>query len=495
MTLRTLVSPEARAAGDGDRVCEFVDAFGVLTTTSLGGNRGDAIDLRDWQRDLIADLYARDPLTGKRLFSVALVAFGRKNGKSLLGALVAIYELFMGVEGGQIYSVAASKEQASIVFDMAVSIIKASPDLLAEVDIYRRAIHHRDSGTIYRVISSDAAQAQGLDPTCVIFDELAQQFNASLWGAMNLGSATRVEPLILAITTAGPIRDSFGEHTVAYETYLYGKATISGDVVDPSFFMAWYEPENPDADHRDPETWRAANPGYGDFASHDDFEANAKRMTETAFRMYRTNQWVSSALAWLPHGAWDARTDALRSVPDKTPVVIAFDGSFNGDASALIGCTVTDPHLFVIDIWERPADADDTWRVPVAKVRDTIRAACSRYDVLEVSADPHLWIETLEGLAGEGLPVVEWTNSPARNVAATQRLYEAVMNGTVTHDGDSRLRRHVDSCAVKTDRFGPRVTKDSKNSARKIDAAVAALMAFDRAAQVVPSAPYSWTAF
>ena len=70
-------------------------------------------------------------------------------------------------------------------------------------------------------------------------------------------------------------------------------------------------------------------------------------------------------------------------------------------------------------------------------------------------------------------------------VPATQRFYEAVINRTLTHSGDPRLARHVDNCVVKVDARGTRLAKDAKNSPRKIDLAVAAVMALDQAADVV----------
>jgi len=63
-----------------------------------------------------------------------------------------------------------------------------------------------------------------------------------------------------------------------------------------------------------------------------------------------------------------------------------------------------------------------------------------------------------------------------------QRFYEAVVNKTLTHSGDPRLARHVDNCVVKVDARGSRIAKDTKNSPRKIDLAVAAVMALDQAA-------------
>jgi phage terminase large subunit-like protein len=69
-------------------------------------------------------------------------------------------------------------------------------------------------------------------------------------------------------------------------------------------------------------------------------------------------------------------------------------------------------------------------------------------------------------------------------VPATQRFYEAVINKGMTHSGDPRLARHVANSVLRTDQRGSRLSKDTKNSPRKIDLAIAAVMAVDRASQM-----------
>jgi phage terminase large subunit-like protein len=51
------------------------------------------------------------------------------------------------------------------------------------------------------------------------------------------------------------------------------------------------------------------------------------------------------------------------------------------------------------------------------------------------------------------------------------------------HDGNPALARHLDNCVLKVDAKGARVTKEHGNSRRKIDNAIAFIIAFDRATQ------------
>jgi len=176
--------------------------------------------------------------------------------------------------------------------------------------------------------------------------------------------------------------------------------------------------------------------------------------------------------AWMAPELWAFRTDA-RPIPDGTSVVLALDGSFSQDCTALVVCMVGDvPHLDVVGLWENPNPAGENYRVDVLD------------RVLEVTADPFRWQRSLQVLADERLPVSEYPQSPSRMTPACSAFYEAVIDGTVTHSGDKRLARHVSNAVLRTDSRGARIVKESKHSKRRIDLAVAAVMAHSRATEL-----------
>jgi phage terminase large subunit-like protein len=111
--------------------------------------------------------------------------------------------------------------------------------------------------------------------------------------------------------------------------------------------------------------------------------------------------------------------------------------------------------------------------------------------VLEVAADPYRWQRSLELLDGEGIPVGEYPQSPARMGPATARFYSAVVDRLLSHDGSPALARHVGNAILKQDSRGARLSKEHKDSPRRIDAAVAAVMAHDRAAALAGVTRYS----
>jgi phage terminase large subunit-like protein len=469
----------------GADAADFINTFVTLTKDSVAGNSGQLIRLRSWQEKLLDEMFVLDEngLFAKRtcIYSVA-----RKNGKSALMTGLGLWFLLTGDEGGEVYSIAAEKEQARITFADARKIIEREPELAAMCNIYRDVIEVPSTGSIWRVLSAEAYSKEGLSPTAVLADELHAFQNREMWDVMQLAMASRRQPMMLATTTCGVKSDSTGQDSTAYQLYQYGQKVARGEIVDPTFYMAWWEAPL-DADHKLESTWIAANPGYGDLNSKADFESMVKRTPEPEFRTKRCNQWVSSKNAWLPAGVWDTlQADVV--LDDDVEIVLGVDGSFNGDTTAIVGVTIPKnnedkPHVFLVQAWEKQPNDTDDWRVDTIEVEETIKIFCKQYrGVKEIAFDPFRWQRSMQILMDEGLPVVEYPSTSARRmVPATQKVFDAVTEATLTHDGSPLLARHIDNCVLKIDNLGARIVKESRASNRRIDAAVSFVIAFDRA--------------
>jgi phage terminase large subunit-like protein len=478
----TKVSPDELARGDGPLAVQFVESLCPQVMDSVGGRAGAPLTLRPWQQTLLEHLYARRP-DGRYRHRVALIGMPRKNGKSTIGSAgVALFRLFLGPTGGEVYSVAAEKEQARIVFGAAKRMIEASPELAEHAKSFKDAIEIPSTGSVYRCLSAESYSKEGLNPHCVVFDEVHAQPNRELWDVFSLAMAARTDALLVGITTAGVKADTTGQDSVAFDLYQYGQKVAKGEVDDPAFFLSWWQ-ASPEADWRAPETWQAANPGYGDLQDPEDFAAAVRRTPEAEFRTKRLNQFVSSQQAWLPSGAWTELEHAEPPEGKEVPVVLGFDGSFSGDASVVVGVTIEEePRVWLIRAWEKqPTDRDD-WRVDISEVEAEIVKACQRWQVVEVACDPYRWQRSMEALEAQGIPITEFaSSSPARMVPACAKFYDAVMSGTISHDHSPLMERHLSNAVLKVDRLGPRIVKEHKSSPRKIDAAVSAIIAFDRA--------------
>ena len=480
----TPVPDAALEAGQGQLAIDFADAFGIITKDSVAGKAGSPLVLRGWQEQLVKHIFAHED--GGLRHSINLVGMPRKNGKSALGSVLALYSLILGPRGGEVYSVAAEKEQARIVFADARRMIEASPELSGVTNVYRDAIEIPSTGSIYRVLSAEAYSKEGLNPHFVLFDELHAQPNRGLFDVMSLAMGSRGKlATMVAITTAGVKADSTGKDSIAYKLKQYGEKIANGEEIDPTFFMAWWEATG---DHRELQTWNDANPGFGDLNAQSDFESAVRRTPEAEFRTKRCNQWVSSQDSWLSDGLWDSRQAEFEIGADEE-IVLGFDGSFNNDATVVVGATIPkdgEPvKVFLVGAWERDLEIhDEDWKVDIREVEQSIIAFCKAHpNVKEIACDPFRWERTMELLEQDyGLPVVEFNStSPRRMVPACAKFSDAVRDETLIHDGNPLLARHLDNAVIKIDNLGPRIVKDKRGSPRKIDGAVAAVIAVDRA--------------
>jgi phage terminase large subunit-like protein len=482
----TAVPEDAIENGEGELVINFAENFGIITKDSIAGKAGEPLHLRDWQKELIRHVFAGDE-NGYR-HRISLIGMPRKNGKSALGSVFGLYSLILGARGAEVYSVAAEKEQARIVFADAKRMIEASPELSAITRLYRDAIELPKAGSVYRVLSAEAYSKEGLNPSATIFDELHAQPNRELFDVLSLamGSRGRLATLI-AITTAGTRTDQTGGDSIAFNLYNYGKKIATQELDDESFFMAWWEAPA-EADHRRAETWEIANPGYDDICSAEDFESAVKRTPEAEFKIKRTNQWVNTKNAWLPAGSWDGLEESFELLPTDE-YILGFDGSWKNDSTALVAVIMPREEgdvfrAFRVAHWEKDfAIDDDSWIVDKQAVSKTvIEYFFANPNCREIVCDPTYWEDEMYQWAEAGLQVVEYPNTISRTVPATAKLYEAIMNAKLKHNGDAALARHLENCILKVDsQRGARITKDYRNPKLKIDLAIALLMAYDRA--------------
>jgi phage terminase large subunit-like protein len=448
----------------GSRAIAFVERY-ITVPKGTGARR--RLKLRPWQRQIV-----RGVLDEPRPRQ-ALVSIPAGNGKSTLAAALGLYGLLADrVEGAQVICVASDERQARIILNTARRMVELDPALYARVQVFKDHLLEPHTDSTLFALPADPGALQGWDPSLAIVDEL-HVVTDDTFEAMAARAGKRDRSLLLAISTPPKV----GDDGVMRRLVDHGR---SGD--DPSFyFREFAAPAGCAVD--DEHAWALANPALDDFLHRDALRATLPpKMRENAFRRYRLGQWVSLDGAWLPDGAWEACADARVSLNDGAEVVLGFDGSFSGDCTALVAVTVADrPHVHLVELWEAPEGSRD-WRVPVVEVEDAIRAACRRWRVMEVAADPYRWQRSLELLDAEGISVGEYPQSPARMGPATSRFYSAVVDRLLSHDGSSALARHVANAVLKTDSRGARLAKEHKDSKRRIDAAVAAVMAHDRAA-------------
>ncbi|WNG95293.1 terminase large subunit domain-containing protein [Mycobacterium sp. ITM-2016-00318] len=455
-----------RSAGSA-RFSRFCETY---VKVPKGKGAKTPLRLRDWQRDLVGSVLDAEvqPRTAGWMLP-------RGQGKSTLVAAYGLYRFFCGGEGAVVCVVAVDERQAGIVFGIARRMVELHDDLSSRCQVFKERLYIPSRDAHFHCLPAEPKRLEGLDYTLAILDE-AGVANRDSYEVLTLAQGKRETSTLIAIGTPGP--DPNNQVLADLRNYAADHPEDTS-LVWREFSAAGFEDHPADCTH----CWELANPALDDFLHRDAMHALLPPKTRDAtFRRARLCQFATDTDgAFLPVGVWEGRSTG-QGIAHGAEVIIALDGSFSDDTTALLAGTVsTEPHFDTIKVWQR-RNGDDSYRVPVAEVEHEIREACRRWRVQEIVADPFRWTRTLQALEAEQLPVVEFPHSPARLTVATGDLYSAAVNGRLTHSGDRQLAEHVAAAVIVEDARGIRLAKASRSrAARKIDLAACLVMAHSRA--------------
>jgi phage terminase large subunit-like protein len=487
---------------------ERVRRFLRLLKHVKGVKAGEPFILADWQdREIIESLYDTRRADGSRQFRQGYLSFARKSGKTTLSAGLGLYHLFADSEyGGEVYAAASSREQASLLFDVAASMVESCPVLRSRATVSRatKLIRDRVTQSVFRAIAADVQHLHGLNASFVVLDEIAQQPNRDLYDVLQTSMGARRQPLMLSIGTAG-----WDIHSIAYELYSHAKQVISGAVEDRAFFALVKElPEG--ADWTDEKLWPLANPGLGDFRDLEELRQACERAKQVpsqqnTFRNLYCNQWVSSETRWISLADWDDAPEPNHAT--KQECYGALDLSCSQDITALACVFAHDDGTFSLELhaWlpeenlrercRRDRVPYDRWAsqglislvpgnvIDYGLVEQKIIELRDQYDLREVAFDPWNARDIAQRLIAEGVMMVEFRQTLQNFAHPTKAFEKAVIERKLRHGGNPLLRWMVDCCTVKSDTNGNiRPCKPDRNKdSRRIDGVVAAIMALDRA--------------
>ncbi len=180
--------------------------------------RGVPFDLLPWQDKIIRDVFGTVKDYNYRQYNTAYIEIPKKNGKSELAAAVALLMTCGDNEwGAEVYGCASDRQQASIVFDVAVDMVDQCPVLKKRIKpvMSVKRLVYKPTNSFYQVLSAEAYTKHGLNVHAVVFDELHAQPSRDLYDVMTKGSGdARLQPLFFLITTAGTDRNS-----ICYEVH------------------------------------------------------------------------------------------------------------------------------------------------------------------------------------------------------------------------------------------------------------------------------------
>lgn len=503
-----------------ERAREAVNFFERFLTHTKGIYARKPFFLADWQREHVRELFGRTKRDGTRQYSTSYWEVSKKNGKSEIAAGIALYGLVMdGEEGAEVYSAAATRDQAALVFRVAAQMVRNHPELnaLCRVIDSTKTIYLRDDpNCFYRAVSADGGTQDGVNPHFVIFDELHRQKGRDLWDVLKLGMSTRSQPLLFAITTAGVASKT----PLCWEQHEYARQIREKVFRDPSFYPVVYSLEEsedwtvegkPAAKGRSATGWYKANPALGIFkkleAMREDCE-QAKRIPgrQNSFRRFNLNQWVTDETRWISMREWDACGEPFdKEALLGKPCIGALDLSTSQDITAFAllfedaGVVTVLPEFWIPgdNLHERcirDRVPYDRWvadglihltpgnAVDYAAVRKRISELGEQYEIREIAHDPWNATQVCIELAGEGFTMVPMRQGFITLSAPSKELERRVLTRTIRHGKHPVLRWMMDCCAIRQDPAGniKPVKPDRSKSGKRIDGIVALIMGLDR---------------
>jgi phage terminase large subunit-like protein len=466
---------------------------------------GLPLDLGPFQVRMMGEALAYDE-KGQPVWKRVVFLMPRKNGKTALLAAYAVYRLLTSDGSPEILLAASSDKQAGKLFSFAARYIHKNPELeaLARVREHAGEIARLDGEGMIIRMSSDPRRLHGYGPSLVICDELAQWTTPQLqraYAALTSGHGARSTPQVFTITTAGDAQDRESSVLGRILDAALSKGTLEerpGLTIARQFDAGTlvYNHQAPTMDPYDVKKMKLANPAPWITEEFLREQAENDDLTDAEVLQLHGCVWAQSERHWLPAGAWD-KLVKVRKVKPGEKIVLAFDGSYRRDSTALVGITLEDRHIWVEGAWERPEKADD-WVVPRGEVKLAVDRAMEKYRVVEFACDPPGWHQEIEEWGeryGDVVTIKYETNRRKLMIEACSRFFTAVVNADLSHDGNADLARHLANAVRKDTPDGAYISKDHPDSPRKIDLAVAAIIAHDRAVLFEPAKPrlaYSW---
>ena len=400
--------------------------------------------------------------------------------------------------GAEIYSAAVDRDQASIVFNEAANMVESSPALGGRLNVVRstKRITFPKKRSFYRALSADVPAKEGLNAHAVLIDELHAQPSRDLWDTLRYSGASRRQPLILSITTAG-----FDRHSICWEQHAYAEQVLAGLIHDSAFF-AFIAAAAPEDDWTDPAVWRKANPGFGVTVNEDQFaedcrEAQESPAKENSFRRYRLNQWVESETRWLSLEKWDACDDLPGDLAGKD-CWAGLDLSSTTDLSAFVLVFPIDGRFAVLPFFWVPEEGarrrERRDRAPYLQwIRDGLITATpgEAIDYDRIRRGSTNWGKRMRFVGSRSTAgtrrnsepsskatvsrVVQFGQGYASMSAPTKRLEQLVLSGELAHGGHPVLRWMANNVSLETD-AADNWKPSKKKSRERIDGIVGTIM-------------------
>jgi phage terminase large subunit-like protein len=484
-----------------EHVLDFVS---VLKHTK-GPDAGKPIILEPFQVLLICGIYGfrHKKDHEKRMTTDVIVFIPRKAGKSTLTAVIGLYELAFNEAGAEVFTLATNREQATIVFDAARSMVESMPD---EIKAWYRVSKYEigkanDSQTMFRALSRDNKKSgDGKNASCAIIDEAAQIIDRNSIEVIFSGMVARKNPLRIFITTA-----SFTKDTKFYEDMTSFESMLNGDAPDNSHWFGLLYGLDPQDNWKDESTWAKANPMHGISVYQEAIkerceQAKLKPPALNEFLCKTLNVYVSANTAWIDRDYWDKSIGDDK--PDPEEVFIGFDLAATRDLNAV--CTLKryasedyyadfkfflpEEALSLIPTHYRgifdQAVQSKILHITEGNVMDDreiseyIKQQATLYNVKEVGYDAYNAASLVARLHDNSIPVKKVGQGMAVLNNPSKHVEKLIMQNAIKHNGNPFVGWQLGNCEVYTDVNGNiKIRKNEADKSAKVDGIIALIIA------------------
>ena len=502
---------------DETHAAAAIDFFSLLKH-SIGDYAGMGFTLEPWQAFGVGALFGwkRDDDGGRR-FRSAYWSMGRKNGKSTLGAGLAILLASADVNPvthtpepvAEIILAATKREQAAIIYHECERMITHEP-IASLCHTKNGQINFDKNAGFIRTSSTDKSH-DGTNPHGMILDELHawRPMHRSFYDTALTGFGSRSQSLRITLTTAGD-----DQSLLWLDEYRYAAGIARGEISDETAFSYCFELDQGD-DVLDPSLWVKANPNLGVSVKPEFLQQQARVATTSAvalnrFTRYHANRIVSAIEKAFDLEAWDRCAGELSDWGEAEAVAMAADLGGRDDlaaSAAVARFAIPGTETYRYEITSRAYIAEDTRRdlkkppfsewvyggllqvckYPIADLTADVIEECKRQQISAVAYDPYNGQPFGEALAAQGIEVATFAQTTAMFNEPISDLLQAIRDGRVRHSGDPLLRWCAANAVLVRDRQD-RWQYAKRDSTEKIDSIVAATMAY-RMAMIAPRRP------
>lgn len=275
-----------------------------------GEHAGQPFLLQAWQQFVVGSLFGWKDADGFRRFRVAYLEIGKGNGKTPLAAGLALYMLVAdGEDGAQVYAAAPTRDQSQLLFQDAISMVEASPDLdkrllkSGKKKVFNLA--YLASGSFFRPISSEGKALDGKRIHFAAVDEVHEHPTPVVVEKVRAGTKGRRQALVFMITNSG-----FDRETVCWQWHDYARRVVERIAEDDSLFAYVCALDEGD-DWRDERVWPKANPNIGvsitlKYLREQVREAIGMPGKQNIVRRLNLCEWTESENAAISKERWDA---------------------------------------------------------------------------------------------------------------------------------------------------------------------------------------------